>query len=84
MDDSVGSAVSEIVHRCGDKRVRYLRNEINYGPALSYQRAITEASGPVLAILNDDDVWELNLAARLVRGPGHILRCPWWPSPITG
>ena len=66
MDDSVGSAVSEIVHRCEDKRVRYLRNEINYGPALSYQRAITEASGPVLAILNDDDVWEPNLAARLL------------------
>lgn len=66
VDDSVGCAVREIVRRFADPRVRYLRNEMNQGPALSYGRAIAEASGPVLGILNDDDVWEPNLAERLL------------------
>jgi glycosyltransferase involved in cell wall biosynthesis len=66
VDDSAGSAVAEIVERLGDTRVRYLRNETNRGPAISHARAIAEASGPVLGVLNDDDVWEPNLAARLL------------------
>jgi len=66
VDDSGGSAVAEIVHRLCDPRVRYLRNETNRGPALSHARAIAEASGPVLGVLNDDDVWEPELVARLL------------------
>lgn len=66
VDDSVGSAVAEIVERLADPRIVYLRNESNRGPAFSHARAIAQASGPVLGILNDDDVWEPNLAVRLL------------------
>ena len=66
IDDSTGREVAEIVRECGDARIRYVRNETNQGPALSHARAIAEASGSVLGVLNDDDVWEPDFVARLL------------------
>jgi glycosyltransferase involved in cell wall biosynthesis len=77
VDDSAGSAVAGIVGRLGDPRVRYMRNESNQGPAASYARAIAEASGPVLGILNDDDVWEPDLAPQLLQA------LETWPEAVV-
>jgi glycosyltransferase involved in cell wall biosynthesis len=58
--------VEEVVRGLGDARIRYLRNETNLGPARSHARAIAAASGSVLGVLNDDDLWQPELAARLL------------------
>jgi glycosyltransferase involved in cell wall biosynthesis len=66
VDDSGRGSVHEIVDRLDDRRIRYIRNGVNLGPAGSYRRAIAESSAPVLGILNDDDLWEPVLVERLL------------------
>jgi GT2 family glycosyltransferase len=67
VDDSPGRDVRIAVEGFDDPRIRYLRNQTNCGPALSHARAIREASGSLVGILNDDDVWEPNLVDRLLQ-----------------
>lgn len=66
VDDSDGGDVRQIVEQLDDPRIRYLPNERNLGPAASYSRAIHEASGAVIGILNDDDLWEPQLVEQLL------------------
>ncbi len=66
VDDSPGPDVAEIVRRIADPRIHYVRNATRQGPAASHARAIAEAGASVLGVLNDDDVWEPNLVARLL------------------
>jgi glycosyltransferase involved in cell wall biosynthesis len=65
VDDSPTDEIERIVSETHDQRVRYLRNPKRVGPASSYGRAIVEATAPILAVLNDDDVWEPILVERL-------------------
>ena len=65
-DDS-GTAVSrDIVTAYKDTRVRYLPNPTTLGIALSLVRAVEQARGEFIAILNDDDVWERDFLAELI------------------
>lgn len=41
-----------------DPRIRYLKNEVNSGAALSRNRALREATGKWIAFLDSDDLWE--------------------------
>lgn len=41
-----------------DNRIRYLKNNINSGAALSRNRALREAKGKWIAFLDSDDLWE--------------------------
>jgi len=66
IDDSSGDEISRIVDEIGDRRVRYLRNAQQLGPAASHDRAIDEAAAPILGVLNDDDIWEPTLVERLL------------------
>jgi GT2 family glycosyltransferase len=66
VDDSGGGLVQQIVHSTDDERLRYVRNDVSLGPANSYQRAIAEASAPIIGVLNDDDMWETSLVERLL------------------
>jgi GT2 family glycosyltransferase len=66
VDDSGSRLVQQIVQSTDDDRLRYVRNDVSLGPASSYQRAIGEASAPIIGILNDDDVWETSLVERLL------------------
>lgn len=68
VDDSPGQEVRALVRGFDDPRIRYLRNERGRGPALSYARAIAEAYGSIVGILNDDDVWDPILVERLLQG----------------
>ena len=66
-DDSGTAAARHIVAACGAAdRVRYLPNPRTLGIAVSLVRAVQQARGAYVAILNDDDVWERDLLAKLV------------------
>jgi len=66
IDDSPAAEVRRIVDQIGDPRVRYFRNQQNLGTALSYRRAIELAGGELLAVINDDDVWEPDFVEQLL------------------
>lgn len=59
VDDASVDATSEVV--CGvaarDQRVRVLRNDTNAGVSASRNRAIAEARGEWIAVLDADDAW---------------------------
>ena len=40
-----------------DKRIRYIKNEVNSGAAVSRNRALREAKGKWIAFLDSDDLW---------------------------
>jgi len=66
-DDSGTAAARHIVAACGvADRVQYLPNPKTLGIAVSLARAVRQARGEYVAILNDDDVWERDLLAKLV------------------
>jgi glycosyltransferase involved in cell wall biosynthesis len=66
-DDSGTAAAREIVAARGNPGcLRYLQHPSALGIAGSLVRAAEQARGSFLAILNDDDVWEPTLLARLV------------------
>jgi len=77
VDDS-GTAASEgLVTSCdASGRVRYLPNKTTVGVARSIVTAVEQARGNLIAILNDDDVWEQGLleelAAPLANDPGCV------------
>lgn len=63
-----------------DDRIRLLRNDSRLGPAASRQRGIEEATGSVIALLDDDDEWHPDklrrqLAAVSTAGPHWIASC---------
>lgn len=47
----------KLVRKYSDPRIRYLRNPLNMGGALSRNRGIDEARGEYVAFLDDDDVY---------------------------
>ena len=66
-DDSGTAAVKEIVTAFRQpERIRYLGHASTLGVALSIVRAVKQARGEFIAILNDDDSWEPHLLEKLV------------------
>lgn len=65
-DDSGNEASRDIVAAHKDPRVRYLPNPRTLGTALSLAKAVEQARGEFIAILNDDDVWEKEFLAELI------------------
>src|SRR5258708_24855832 len=66
VDDS-GTALSAGIVADFDEpeRIKYLANPVSLGVALSIRRAVGQARGEYIAILNDDDVWERDFLAEL-------------------
>jgi glycosyltransferase involved in cell wall biosynthesis len=70
VDDASSDNTNEIVEGFGDKRVTYIRHEINKGDAGSRNSGIANSSGDYLAFLDDDDEWlpeKLQMQVELMR-----------------
>ena len=66
-DDSGTAAAREIVAACGHcERINYIPNPKTLGIARSITRAVEQAHGDYIAILNDDDLWERDMLETLV------------------
>ncbi len=58
VDDCSVDETDEVVrHYLSDSRIKYLRNERNFGAAVCRNRALREAKGKWIAFLDSDDLW---------------------------
>ena len=57
VDDCSTDDTDKIVASYTDVRIDYLKNEKNYGAALTRNRALREAKGEWIAFLDSDDLW---------------------------
>jgi hypothetical protein len=56
-DNSGRGALEGVVRRINDPRIRYFRNEVNYGMGENWNLCLDRARGGLLALLMDDDRW---------------------------
>ena len=57
VDDCSTDDTDEIVAGFNDERIKYFKNEVNSGAALTRNRAMREAQGEYIAFLDSDDLW---------------------------
>ena len=59
VDDCSKDNTDEVVAQfLSDERIKYIKNEVNSGAAVSRNRALREATGKWIAFLDSDDLWE--------------------------
>ncbi len=66
VDDCSADNTEEIVMLFGDSRIRYIRNAVNSGAAVSRNRALKEARGRWIAFLDSDDLWTADKLERQI------------------
>lgn len=57
VDDHSSDATLDVVERIGDGRIKIYRNDFNEGIVRTFERAIRQASGSVIFLSDQDDVW---------------------------
>lgn len=57
VDDHSTDATLDTVRRMGDGRIRIYRNESNEGIIRSFERSLRQASGDVIFLSDQDDIW---------------------------
>ena len=57
-DCSTDNTDSVVYPFLSDQRIRFLKNDSNYGAAYSRNRALREANGKWIAFLDSDDLWD--------------------------
>ncbi len=68
VDDCSKDNTDEVISQyLTDKRVRYIKNDINSGAAVSRNRALREAKGKWIAFLDSDDLWEPEKLEKQIR-----------------
>jgi glycosyltransferase involved in cell wall biosynthesis len=58
VDDCSNDATEEVISKLKDKRLRYLRHDINRGAAAARNTGIKAAKGKYVAFLDSDDEWK--------------------------
>ena len=68
VDDGSSDGTREIVQKyISDKRIIFIENPVNFGAAVSRNRALGMAKGRYVAFLDSDDIWMPDKLARQVR-----------------
>jgi glycosyltransferase involved in cell wall biosynthesis len=57
VDDYSSDATLDVVEKIGDKRIKIYRNEFNQGVLRTFERAIRLASGNIIFLSDQDDIW---------------------------
>ena len=57
VDDCSTDNTDSVVKNFQDTRIRYFKNEVNSGAAISRNKALREAKGRWIAFLDSDDLW---------------------------
>ena len=70
VDDCSTDNTDEIVAQFTDERIKYLKNEVNSGAAVSRNRALREAKGKWIAFLDSDDLWLPEKLEKQIRRTG--------------
>ncbi|MCI1017615.1 glycosyltransferase [Microbacterium sp. C5A9] len=74
VDDASSDATVEIIRAVDDPRIVVHRNEKNAGYVRSFQRAVSLATGDVIVLSDQDDIWiEGRLDALLVATEAHAV-----------
>lgn len=60
VDDHSSDATLELVNEIGDKRIRIYQNHINLGVQHSFERALGLATGDLIFLSDQDDLWHPN------------------------
>ncbi len=63
IDDGSSDATPRVTESITDRRVKYIRNEVTYGPSAARNSGIAVSGGEYLAFLDDDDVFRPNKLA---------------------
>ena len=66
VDDCSTDDTDAVVAEFTDSRIRYFKNEVNSGAAVSRNRALREAKGHWIAFLDSDDLWHPEKLARQI------------------
>ena len=66
VDDCSTDNTDDIVTSFNDSRIRYFKNDVNSGAALTRNRALREAQGEWIAFLDSDDLWYPNKLKRMI------------------
>lgn len=88
VDDCSTDNTDEILNMyLEDKRIRYLKNEKNFGAAISRNRALREAKGRYIAFLDSDDLWEpekLRLQLSFMKEKGYAFTYTDYRMQVNG
>lgn len=57
VDDHSSDATLDVVEKVGDRRIKIYRNEFNEGVIRTFERAIKLASGDIIFLSDQDDIW---------------------------
>lgn len=66
VDDCSTDNTNEVVASFKDGRIKYFKNEVNSGAALTRNRAIREAQGEWIAFLDSDDLWNPDKLEKMI------------------
>lgn len=66
-DCSTDNTDEEVKPFITDQRIKYIKNEKNYGAAVSRNRALREAKGRWIAFLDSDDLWMPNKLSKQIQ-----------------
>lgn len=66
VDDHSSDSTLNVVAGFGDGRIRIFRNEKNMGAARSFERAISLATGEIIFLSDQDDIWHPEKVARML------------------
>ena len=67
VDDCSNDNTEEVVNNIKDKRIKWMKNEVNSGAAVSRNKALKVANGRYIAFLDSDDLWKKDKLEKQIR-----------------